>query len=172
MPPAGKPAGAGQRAQRARPAVYLQAVQARVRRLSRHSRVQLIGFPPSIVDNRDRVNLDQVIGPGQRRHSHHRVGRLVIPEQRYPGLFHHRSALTSVVEDEDRDLGALLGPGTAGSESAAEVAKRLAGLGRKVTGTDKVAVLVFGFLAGDEYQPGSSRDDDMGVRQGSWQFLD
>jgi hypothetical protein len=41
----------------------------------------------------------------------------------------------------------------------------------QVTETDEVALFIFGFLAGDEDQPASGRDDDMGVGQGSGQVL-
>ena len=40
----------------------------------------LIGFLSSAVENRDRFNLDQAAGMGQRLHPHECVGWLVIPE--------------------------------------------------------------------------------------------
>jgi hypothetical protein len=43
-----------------------------------------------MVNDRDRVNLDQVVGIGQRRYPHEHVCWLVISEQRYPGLFDNR----------------------------------------------------------------------------------
>jgi hypothetical protein len=43
----------------------------------------------SAVDDRDRVDLDEVLGPGQCLYPHNRVGWLVIAEQRRPGLFDH-----------------------------------------------------------------------------------
>jgi hypothetical protein len=75
------------------------------------------------------------------------------------------------MNDEDRDLGYLFRLGAGSSQSTAYVGKHLAGLDRQVTGTDEVALFIFGFLAGDKYQPASGRDDDMGVRQGSGQIL-
>lgn len=43
--------------------------------------------------------------------------------------------------------------------------------GREITGTDEVALSIFGYLARDEYQPATSRDDDMGECQGNGYVL-
>jgi len=40
--------------------------------------------------------------------------------------------------------------------------------GCQVAGADKVAVSVLGFLAGNEHDLASGRDDDMGVRGAGW----
>jgi hypothetical protein len=76
-----------------------------------------------------------------------------------------------MMNNEDGDLGHLVTAGTASSESTAEIGEHLASLGRQVTGTDEVALTFIGFLAGDEYQLAASRDDDMGLGQGSGQVL-
>jgi hypothetical protein len=125
----------------------------------------------SIVDDRDRFDLDQVIGVGQRLHPDECVGRLVIAEQRQPARFDRRQVLAPVIDDEDRDLGHLLRPSTCGCESTTDVAEHLASLGRRVTGTDEVVVLILGLLPGDEDQPVSGRDDDLRVCRGSGQIL-
>jgi hypothetical protein len=65
----------------------------------------------------------------------------------------------------------LSGIGAGGGQGAAEVGEDLAGLGGQVTGADEVAVNVLGFLAGDEDQGGSGRDDDVGVGGGSGQVF-
>ena len=71
----------------------------------------------------------------------------MIAEQRHPTLLDDGQALAAVAGHEDGDLRDLLGTGTAGGESAAEVGEDLAGLRRQVAGADEVAVLVLGFLA-------------------------
>jgi hypothetical protein len=38
------------------------------------------------IDDRNRINLDQIVG-GKGRDSHHDVGRLVLPEQRHLSFF-------------------------------------------------------------------------------------
>ncbi len=48
------------------------------------------GSRASIVGNRDRVDLDEVPGIGQRLYADQRVGGLVVAEQRCPGLLDHR----------------------------------------------------------------------------------
>jgi len=67
---------------------------------------------------------------GQRLHPHQCVGWLVIPEERDPALFDRWQVLSPVLNNEDRDLGHLLGPGTAGGERTTDVVERLAGLDR------------------------------------------
>jgi hypothetical protein len=54
-----------------------------------------------VVDDRDRVDLDQVLGSGQRLHSHHSVGWLVIAEQACPGMLNDRQVLGPMVNDVD-----------------------------------------------------------------------
>jgi hypothetical protein len=96
----------------------------------------------------------------------------VIPEQCHPALFDRWQVLvTPVTDDEDRYLSYLVRPGAGCSERTAQVGKHLAGLDSQVTGTDEVAVLVFRFLAGDENQPASGRNNNLGVCQGSGQVL-
>ena len=87
------------------------------------------GLRASAVDHRDRVDLDQVLGSGQRLYPDYRVGWLVIAEQRLPGLFGRWQVRGPVVNDIDRDLGDLPGARIAGSEGAAEISEHLAGLG-------------------------------------------
>jgi hypothetical protein len=62
-----------------------------------------------VVEHRDRVDLGQVLGSGQRHYPDYRVGWLVIAEQRLPGLFDHWQVLWPVMNDIDRDLGDLPG---------------------------------------------------------------
>ncbi len=70
-----------------------------------------------MVNDRDRVNLDQVVG-GQRRYADHHVCRLVISEQRYPGLFDNRQAFVAcVIDDVDCDLADLVRPGAGRPET-------------------------------------------------------
>jgi hypothetical protein len=96
----------------------------------------------------------------------------VIPEQCHPALFDGWQALvTPVTDDEDRYLSYLVRPGVGCSERTAQVGKHLAGPDSQVTGTDEVAVLVFRFLAGDENQPASGGNNNLGVCQESGQVL-
>ena len=69
------------------------------------------------------------------------------------------------------DLAHLLRSGTGSGEGTTDVGKHLTGLESQITGADEVALLILGFLAGDEHQPASSRDNYMGVRRGSGQVL-
>jgi len=71
----------------------------------------------SVVGNRDRVNFDQVLGSSQRLNTYHRVDRLVVAEQRNPGVFDCWQVLRPVANNEDRDLGYLISP-RAGRRSA------------------------------------------------------
>ena len=52
-----------------------------------------------LVDNRDRINLDQIAGLGQRLHSYQRVGRLVVTEYRSPCLRDIGQVLRTMVND-------------------------------------------------------------------------
>ena len=113
------------------------------------------GLRVSAVDDRDRVDLDEVLGPGQCLYPDNRVGWLVIAEQRRPGLFDHWQVLRPVVSHVDSDLGDLLGMGTGSGERAAKVGEHLMGLGCQVTRADEVALGVLGFLASDEHRLGS-----------------
>ena len=124
------------------------------------------------INDRDRVNLDQV-ARGHHRYPDHDVCGLVISEQRNLGLFDDRHVLVAfVVDDVDGDLADLLGPGTGSGKRTAEIAKRQARLSRKITIANELAVDVFGLLARDKYQFASRRDDDLGVdlrsRQIAW----
>jgi hypothetical protein len=86
-----------------------------------------------VVDDRDRIDLDQVAG-GHRRYPDHYVCWFVIPEQRCLGRFDARHVfVASVIDDIDCDLADLLRPGTGSSKRTAEIAKRQARLGRKIT---------------------------------------
>src|SRR5262249_47912445 len=95
---------------------------------------------PAGVEDRDRVDLDQVPGSGQCLYPHYRVGRLVIAKQPHPGLFDHWQVLGPVMNDIDRDLGDLPGAGTGGRQGAAEIGEHLTGLGRQVTGAGEIAL--------------------------------
>src|SRR5262245_61728348 len=133
-----------------------------VQRVLTHSGSRLWGH---IIGNRDRIDFDQVTG-GQRRHSQQRVDRLVVPEQRHPGLLDYWQVLiTPVVGDVDRDLCHLIWPGTGGRESPAKVSEYLAGLKREITRPNKISFSIFGFLARNEHESTSSRDHDLSVRE-------
>ena len=67
------------------------------------------------------------------------------------------------LDDVDRDPAHLLRSGSGGREGTADVGERLAGLGGQVAGADEVSLSVVGHLPGDEHQPASARDDDLGV---------
>ena len=124
-----------------------------------------------MVNDRDRVNLDQVAW-GHRRYPDHYVCWLVISEQRYLGLFDDRHVFVAfVIDDVDCDLADLLRPGTGSGKRTAEIAKRQARLSRKITMANELAVYVFGLLARDEYQLASRRDDYLGVRCWSRQII-
>src|SRR5258708_8695006 len=113
-----------------------------------------------MVNDRDRVNLDQVVG-GQRRYADHHVCRLVISKQRYPGLFDNRQAFVAfVIDDVDCDLADLVRPGAGSSKCTAEIAKHLARLSPKITRANELAVYVFGLLARAEYQLASRPPHD------------
>src|SRR6202041_1529997 len=115
------------------------------------------------IKDRDRVNFDQVAGR-QRRYAKHHVRRLVICEQRYPGLFNSRQAFVAfVIDDIDCDPGDLRRPRARSSKCSAEIAKHLARLSSKITRANKLAMYVFGFLARDEYHLASRRNYDLGV---------
>jgi hypothetical protein len=75
----------------------------------------------SAVGDRDRIDLDQVPGSGERLHSHHGVGWLVLAEQELSGPLDDRQVLGPVVDDVDRDLGDLFGAGAGGGQGATEV---------------------------------------------------
>ena len=117
----------------------------------------------SAVDYGDRVDLDQVSGLGQGFDPYQGVGWLVIAEHAGASLLDHGQVLGPVMYYVDGDLGDLPSVGAGGREGAAEVGEYLPGLGGQVSGTDQVAVSVFGFLAGDEYRLAPGRDDDVGV---------
>src|ERR1700722_19631745 len=123
------------------------------------------------INDRDRVNFDQVAG-GQRRNAEHHVRWLVISEQRFPGLFNNRQAFVAfVIDDVDCDPGDLRRPRTGSSKCSAEIAKHLVRLSRKITRANELAMYVFGLLARDEYHLASRRNDDLGVRLRSRQIL-
>ena len=61
-------------------------------------------------------------------------------------------------------------PSEAGEASQTTGGPMIAG-SSQVAGSDKVAVNVFRFLAGDEHHPDSGRDDDVGVGGGSGQVF-
>src|ERR1700722_6532128 len=123
------------------------------------------------INDRDRVNFDQVAG-GQRRYAEHHVRWLVISEQRYPRLFNNRQAFVAfVMDDVDCDPGDLRRPRTGSSKCSAEIAKHLARLNSKITRANKLAMYVFGLLARDEYHLASRRNDDLAVRLWSRQIL-
>src|SRR3984957_15233198 len=99
------------------------------------------------INDRDRVNFDQVAG-GQRRYAEHHVRWLVISEQRSPGLFNNRQAFVAfVIDDVDCDPGDLRRPCTGSSKCSAEIAKHLARLSSKITRANNLAMEVFGLLA-------------------------
>jgi hypothetical protein len=123
------------------------------------------------INDRDRVNLDQVAW-GHHRYPDHYVCWLVISEQRYLGLFDNRQVFVAfVIDDVDCDLADLLRPGTGSGKRSAEIAKRQARLSRKITIANELAVDVFGLLARDECQLTSRGDDDLGVHFRSRQVL-
>ena len=97
-----------------------------------------LALAASAVGDRDRVDLDQVPGSGERLHSHHGVGWLVLPEQVLSGPLDDRQVFGPVVNDVDGDLGDLIGAGAGGGQGAAEVGIYLAGLGGQVTRADEV----------------------------------
>ncbi|HZI27035.1 MAG TPA: hypothetical protein VFD64_02700, partial [Gemmatimonadaceae bacterium] len=116
-----------------------------------------------VVDDRGRIDLDQVTW-GHRRYPDHYVCWLVVSEQGYLGRFDDRHVFIAlVIDDKDGDLADLLRPGTGSSKRTAEIAKCQARLSRKITMANELAVYVFGLLARDEYQLASRRDDDLGV---------
>jgi hypothetical protein len=120
-----------------------------------------------LINDCDRVNLDQVAG-GQRRYSEHHVRWLVTAEQRFPGLFDNWQAFVSfVVDDIDCDLGDMLRSCTGGRKCTAKIAKHLACLRCKITIANKHAIYVFGLLARNENQLTSRRNNDLAVRLGS-----
>ena len=97
-----------------------------------------------VVDDRDRIDLDQVAG-GHHRYPDHYVCWFVFSEQRHLGRFNDRHVFVAfVIDDIDCNLADLLRPGTGRSERTAEIAKREARLSREVTVTNKLAVDVFG----------------------------
>jgi hypothetical protein len=65
----------------------------------------------------------------------------------------------------------VLRSGAGSCERTAEIAKRQARLGRKITMANELAVYVFGLLARDEYQLASRRDDDLGVHLWNRQII-
>ena len=109
----------------------------------------------SVVGNRDRVNLDQVLGSSQRLNTYQRVDRLVVAEQRNPRVLDHGQVLRPVSNNEDRDLGYLISPRAGRRKSTAEIGEHLTCLCCQVTEPDYIALTVLGLLAGDEKQPAS-----------------
>src|SRR5262245_48381747 len=97
-------------------------------------------------------------------HADQRVRWHVIPVHPNPTLIDHWQVLILVLHDEDRDLGHLIGPGTGRRERTTDVGERLARLNCHVTSANEVALSVLGYLAGDEHQHASTRDDDLRVR--------
>lgn len=90
------------------------------------------------VNDRERIDLDQIVGIGQRRYPHQYVGWFVISEQRCPRLLDSRQAFTLVIDDVDCDLDDLP---------------------RLCTGSGKCTA-----LARNEHPLASRRDDNLGVR--------
>src|SRR5436189_1693713 len=76
-----------------------------------------------------------------------------------------------MVHDVDRDLGHLVRQSSSSSEGVANVDERLAGLSSQVPETDKLAVFIVGHLSGYEYEPGTGRDDDLGIAQRPGQLV-
>ena len=93
-----------------------------------------LALAASAVGDRDRVDLDQVPGSGERLHSHHGVGWLVLAEQVLSGSLDDRQVFVPVVNDVDRDLGDLIGAGASGGQCTAEVGVYLAGLAARSPG--------------------------------------
>jgi hypothetical protein len=128
---------------------------------------RFVSRPPvtlgGVVDDCDRIDLDQVAG-GHRRYPDHYVCRFVISEQGYLGRFDDRHVFVAlVVDDIDGDLSDLLRPGAGSCKRTAEIAKRQARLGHKITMANELAVYVLGLLARDKYQLASRRDEDLAV---------
>src|SRR5262245_38561867 len=96
------------------------------------------GRRASVVYDRDRLDLDEVLRPGQCLYPHNRVCWLVVAEQAHPGPLDHWQILRSVVSDIDSDLGDLAGMGTGGCECATKIGVHLMSLGGQVAPADEV----------------------------------
>jgi len=119
-----------------------------------------------VVDNRHRVNLDQVLRSGQRFHTDERVDGLVGPEQHDPSIFDHRQVFRPVVNNEDCELGHLIRSSTSRRECTAKIGEDLTCLDCQVIETDDITLTILRLLAGDEDKPATSCHDHMGV--GGW----
>lgn len=115
------------------------------------------------IDDRDGVDFEQVLRPGQRGDPHQSVGRLVVAEQRGPALLDLREVFPLVTGDEDRQLRHLIGTGARRGERVPDVGEHLVSLGRHVAGPDDVSLPVLGHLARDEDHPRAGGDDDVAV---------
>jgi hypothetical protein len=75
-------------------------------------------------------------------------------------------AITVVVDNVDRNLRDVFRRGAGGREGSTKVGEHLTRLNRQITGTYKLPVDVFRFLAGDKYELGAFCDDDLSI--GRW----
>jgi hypothetical protein len=118
-----------------------------------------------IVDDRNGVDFQETLRPGQRGHSHQRVSRLMVAEQRSSPLLDLREVLTLIVGDEDRQFRHLAGSSASCAERLSDVREHLVSLSRHVAVADDAALFILGYLTCDKNHSSAGGDDNVAVCQ-------